>query len=303
MWIRACLGLALLSSLSGCFLVHGREDPAALVDAGPTARDAAPFLPACRPARADVACASHDALPELAAGTPTSLAIRLDDCHCGGELRCDVTSVVPASGAGAGSIDLDVLVCGEGDCRACTGPDEVTCAIPALTEGRYRISVRGEPLFQIPASSGLGSDPSEALCQTRGSSGGGLCSFPGDVAPIERASVCFPSATPPGTVTFAVQVPSTPCAYEPGPCDGIVSIDRGGRAISLVPRIRNCDEGAPTWGCSGGSGTLEHRCVIPDLGEGTYGVYVAGVQAGVIRIDADLATAPDCHEVDTRLDL
>lgn len=212
---------------------------------------------ACRDTTLELACTPGFG-GTLPVGVPTSLRVGVNDCHCDGRLTCSAEVLRAPSGSFPGAIEVDVQVCDELDCRACTGPTRVDCMLPALAEGDYQVLYDRAPLFQFQAGPpGMGD---VARCQSPSSVGGGLCDFPGQPW-IERhavETVCFPDPIGPGSaITVASEVS---CAFEPGPCEARLGAD----GITLTPRLRNCDEGSPTWGCTGRSGRLERFCPIED---------------------------------------
>lgn len=281
----SCRALSSLLLLVGCFRQHGVDDDpprdaapvavdAALVDAGSPTVDAAPVAPDasppgdCRPVAALAqACVEGDPAAFIEPG----VRVWVDDCHCGGELRCDVES-------GDTIAWLEVSVCGEGICRACTEPEEVFCPLPDASID-WQLHYGGQPIFE------LGTQPSDGtLCQTRGSLGGGLCDFPGtDWAPDE---LCFPAATVDEGRRYPLSVAGeVSCVYEPGPCE--VELDDATRTLFVRPRLRACDEGAPTWGCIGDSARLERTCLTPPLRAGSYTLVVDGRAVGELATGAD----------------
>ncbi|MBO6939898.1 MAG: hypothetical protein JJ863_33305 [Deltaproteobacteria bacterium] len=273
--------------LGGCFLRHGSGDDASddfvpgdagpiTVDAGPIPGDAGPIVDAtpppdagrCRPAGPLVqACVEGDPAADFAPG----FLVQFDDCHCGGVPRCDVE-------VSSGTAMARVSICDEGLCRACTGPNEVWCPLPDFDV--RAIESGSVPHFELGLPPGDGQ-----LCQTVGSLGGGLCAFPGH-AWDDPEELCFPATH----VAAGARVPlviagEVSCAFEPGPCDA--ELDDATRTIELRPRLRNCDEGAPTWGCVGASGRLERECWTPELRDGTYTVRMNGRTLGELTVGAD----------------
>ena len=262
--------LPIALGLSGCFLFHGDEDvddglpgdaAPPPVDAGTIAGDGGPTD--CRPVQAVAqACVEGDPAAFIEPG----YLLLVEDCHCGGELRCDLIDYR----AGEALATVEVSVCGERDCRACTGPTEVFCPLPA---GGPHTIVRG-PFAHFE----MGEAPGDGLrCQSVGSLGGGLCSFPGSEWLPETAwgpsEVCLPGTDVVEGERVAITVSGfVPCSFEPGPCEAVLDDTTG--EIALTPRLRNCDEGAPTWDCGGDTGLLTWTCWTPPLRgrEGGYDV-------------------------------
>jgi hypothetical protein len=97
--------------------------------------------------------------------------------------------------------------------------------------------------------------------------------------------ICWPETAQRGDVIEVSGFVS--CADEPGPCD--VRIEEG--RLEVGPRLRNCDEGSPTWGCEGAGSTLTREC--PILGDlpGPLELSVYGTVVGTI-LPADGASGP-----------
>ncbi|MAQ19003.1 MAG: hypothetical protein CMN30_29920 [Sandaracinus sp.] len=281
-----CLALI---PLAGCFFFHGGTDDEPRdegvvpdagpvdwggplpVDAAPRPVDAAPSFPdagTCRPVTGlRMACVGADP----ASFRQPGYLITVDDCHCGGELVCQVFRDE------GGQVELDVAICGEGECRACTGPSEVFC--PLTTGGPHILERRGS---QAHFAMDLPPDDGDR-CQSVGSLGGGLCEFPGST--WEAEELCLPS----GELRAGTQVAltlrgTTSCVYEPGPCD--VVLDDAAGTLRVQPRVRSCDEGGPTWPCGGGSGSLEQVCWTPPLRarEGGYRLLVNDREVGALAV-------------------
>jgi hypothetical protein len=298
------LGIWLL--VGGCYLSHERDgsfdgsrrDAGAVIRRDGSDRDAIPAAfdaGACRPVSASTACIERDHRPFLTAGRPSELAVWSTSCHCGGELACTARVALQATPGSNGLIELFTAVCGEGRCAACTPPNEVACEIPALEEGEYQVLVNGDLSFALRASSSGGVPPT-SLCQEVGSLGGGLCDFPGALMSWRPERVCFSPSH--GGDRFTIDFEAeTSCALEPGPCDVYIARDRGVGHLEVRPRVRSCDEGSPTWGCTGSTGTLRRSCTALHLEPGPY---TMGLQDGTMLGAFDIGAGtsdPECFDV------
>jgi hypothetical protein len=288
--------------LAGCYLSHEpsspdatvRDDAGARRDAGGR-RDADPLPSDCRPIEMRTACAEGSTRPFLTAGAPGELVLFSDACHCGGEIVCSVRETT-APGRSPGTIQIATQLCGEGRCAACTEPHEVRCAIDALETGEYHVYVNGSgPIFALDAARTPGVPPT-SLCQEIGSQGGGLCDFPGAVLAWSPERVCFSPVVAPGRVVIELEA-ETSCAYEPGPCDVYLFETDGGGNLEVRPRIRSCDEGTPTWGCTGPSGTLRRACSVLHLRPGSYAMNLQdGTPLGRFEVGA-MTLPPTCFDL------
>ncbi len=286
MRVTSCrlLLLPLLSLLGGCFLLHDSDDEPTddpvTADGGPSIIDADLVIDAgpppavdggptgCRPVEAIVqACVEGDPAADFAPG----FLVQFPDCHCNGTPRCEVDT-------STGVAQVEVSICDEGLCRACTGPNEVWCSLPDF-ETRTVVD-DGVPLFELGLPPGDGQ-----LCQSVGSRGGGLCEFPGRPW-ADAEHVCVPDLH----LESGMRVPlsivgEVSCVFEPGPCEA--ELDDVTRTIDLRPNLRSCDEGTPTWGCSGSSGRLEQTCWTPELRDGTYTLQMDGRVLGELAVGAE----------------
>lgn len=285
------------ASLFGCYASHlpgeapdagflrdGGSRDARARDSG-RRRDAA--SPSCRPVELSTACVDDSFRPFLSSRGPTSLLLWTDDCHCGGELACSVR-------VEGGSIELETSVCDEDDCRACTAPNELRCEIPPVESGPHTVLVNGERAFELHAMDSGGVPPT-MLCQHVGSSGGGLCDFPGHSMAWRPNRVCFRDRAPRGAIDIVFEGDGTSCAFEPGPCD-VYASDTG---LEIRPRVRSCDEGTSTWGCVGMSGRLRRVCRLLDLGLlGPLPMWLQdGTSLGTITITDGETGEVSCHSL------
>ena len=254
---KSCLVLLVGIVSPGCFRFHGADADddfvaAATADAGPTLRDfgapprvdAAPS--ACRPVGAVVqSCVSGDPSAFIEPG----YLLVVDDCHCGGELRCDVLE------ADDGAVNLEVNVCGEGRCRACTGPTEVFC--PVFSRGPHTILRSGVPHFAMGDAPGDGT-----LCQTVGPASA-PCDFPGSPGAEVREVCLGEEPTEPGVrLAVALRIELS-CGQELGPCDA--ALDNRTGEITVTPRVSVCSEGRPTPDCAESSRIVDQVCTTPPL--------------------------------------
>lgn len=290
---------------SGCYLSHepsledgggadgGRD--AAVRDSG-SSFDAPPS--SCRAADPVAACLESGSMPFLTAGAPSELLLTTGDCHCGGTLRCSAVVTREAAPGMPGIVALQMDVCDEGRCRACTAPYDVSCSVAALTAGEYLVSVNDDAArFDLWAMPGPGVPPT-AMCQSVGSSGGGLCDFPGDLTAWRPRVACFPDRVSGDRVVLELEAEGTSCALEPGPCDVYVAQTPEGGSFEVRPRIRSCDEGSPTWGCTGTAGTLRRSCTVTGLGPGHYTIGLQdGTSLGAIDVGAGEDVAARCRPV------
>lgn len=297
--------LVLAALASGCYLAHERalDDgggadggrDAAVRDAGASI-DAAPS--SCRAVDPLAACLQSGSMPFLTVGAPSEVVLTTGDCHCGGTLVCSAAVTRTAAPGMPGEVALRMDVCDEGRCRACTAPYDVSCTVPAVTAGEYRVTVNGdEPSFDLWAMPGPGVPPT-AMCQSVGSSGGGLCDFPGDLTAWRPRVACFPDRVGADRVVLELEAEGTSCALEPGPCDVYVASTPEGGSFEVRPRIRSCDEGGSTWGCTGATGTLRRSCTVTGLAPGRYTIGLQdGTSLGTLDVGAGEDVAPRCRPV------
>jgi hypothetical protein len=289
--------------LAGCYLSHeastSAPDATARSDAGPRRdagrRDAGDIPSECRPIEVRTACAEGTTRPFLTAGAPGELVLFSDACHCGGEIVCSVRDVA-APGRSPGRIEIATQLCGEGRCAACTEPYEVTCALEGLDPGEYHVYVNGAgPVFDLQAAETPGVPPT-TLCQEIGSQGGGLCEFPGALLAWAPERVCFSPSVEPGRVVIDLEA-ETSCVFEPGPCDVYLFETDDGGHLEVRPRVRSCDEGTPTWDCTGSSGTLRRSCSALHVRPGLYEMSLQdGTPLGRFEVGA-MTLPPACFDL------
>ena len=241
----------------------------------------------CRSVDAATVCVDDETRPFLSARESTSVLVYTDDCHCGGELSCEVR----VDGA---DIHLDMSICGEMPCRACTAPSQVRCEVPPVAPGPHRVLVGGESAFELAAMESGGGPPT-TLCQHIGSRGGGLCSFPGSLGSWRPDRVCYREPALRGAVEIIFEKDETSCAIEPGPCD-VYASETG---FEIRPRARTCDEGSSTWGCTGMSGRLRRSCRVLDaVPAGSFPMQLQdGTSLGTITIRDDEIGDEVCIEL------
>ncbi|MEM9073094.1 MAG: hypothetical protein AAGE52_31610 [Myxococcota bacterium] len=303
--------LLLLALLSHCGrsrtvddLPDTRSDPdsGVSVDTGTGLADAAIDVPVidaggCTPTPLNQACFGVGAFDERA------FTIRSTECACGGTFECLVDVLRPASGDEAGedvgALAIQPVRCDVGICRACTGPVLTDCTLPSeAPSGVYEVFVEGAPVYEIDLRGHGSSEPNGSVCQTAGSTGGGLCETFGEDDSFAGDELCFPSAVNAGQqVEFVLRSECTSCVFEPGPCEVSLVGDRSGPSYSVSARVRSCDEGSPTWGCTGECSPLERRCVHPDSREGTRPVFVGGRRVGEILVVPAADPSPMPFEV------
>lgn len=300
--VSLCLAAALVAS--GCWAAHGRDRPVPGRDGGPIPppADAGSVLPPADAGPVD-ACAPETptALCARVTGAPTDVALAFwahTGCACGGTLRCDVTVVAAAEGDRPGALRATIERCGAADCLACTGPTRVDCEVPpSAPAGRYEVTA-GLDRFQLFLGSHGSSEPNGVVCQTPGSRGGGLCDFPGEVDRPGWTRLCFPSTAPAGVpVDVRVEGDCVSCAFEPGVCSGLAIVGRAGRAVSVEPTLRNCDEGRPTWDCDGDCAPLTRPCTLPAMEPGTHAVQMHGERVGELVVGAGAPGPMRCVEL------
>ncbi len=268
--------------LGGCFLNHsldsdpgavdggidaGFPDTALVIDAGfpdtaldgggVDSADASPS--SCRSVGAAELCHS----PSFAE-TPT-FAVTTTDCHCGGSLACHVDVVVPASSTVRGVLSVEIELCDEESCAACTGPNTVECSAPDAPDGDYHVHVSSGEFILTGLGGTPPTDPVFSECQSVGPAGG-LCEAIGE--PYEPAEVCLTPGRP------IVVHGGSSCAYDPGPCSVDYITDFIGRSLAITPRQRSCDESHPVWDCE------TWQC--PDAPEdgSSVAVFVGGAEVG-----------------------
>ncbi len=243
------------------------------IDAGPPPIDAGP-PPACPSVRADAVCLESFGVTP---GHAFELPLTFDTCSCcaASECRVEVTSV-----EGTPTLRIETTLCPDPcECDACVRP-EVSCSVPALTEGDWNVVVNGAPAFSLPVFEDSGLVPPPPACASFAEVD--HCSVSDGPIGADAwmpTEVCVRDAFE-GT-TIEVSSDCWSCQDLHGPCVATVEprftddLPPGGE-IRVVPTMFQtmCDVDCPAV-CI----PATRRCLVPELVPGDYyRVWVNGVQ-------------------------